>query len=105
MRSDLVFCATKQVSNRYLLARTLARAAREFHKPGRRIQDTTNEILIRFGWANPIAQGEAVPIAASLPTRRSSPLVANTHQSKRLKVPVVLESPHSQPEALQPSGN
>jgi hypothetical protein len=105
MRSDLVFGATKQVSNRFLLANTLAKATRGFHKPGTRIQDTTNEILIRFGWANPIAQGDAVPIAANLPTRRSRPPVAITNQSKRLNVPAVLESPHSLFRGLRLSGN
>jgi hypothetical protein len=52
MRSDLVFGATKQISNRFLLANTLATAARGLHKRGTRIQDTTNDVLIRFGWAN-----------------------------------------------------
>jgi hypothetical protein len=58
MRSDLVFVAIRQVSNRFLLAEALAKATRRLHKPGTRIEDTTNDILERFGTANPITQLE-----------------------------------------------
>jgi hypothetical protein len=105
MRSDLVFGATKHVSNRYLFVRALAKATRGFHKPGTRIQETTNDVLKRLGQANPIARGGAVPIAASIPTRHRRPLVAITHQSKRLNVPAILEGPHSLSEALRRPSN
>ena len=105
MRSDLVFGATTQVSNRFLLANALAKATRGLHKRGTRIQDTTNDVLIRFGRDNPIAQTDGVPAFTNIPTRRSRLLVASTHQSKRLNAPAGLESPHSLPEALRLSGN
>jgi hypothetical protein len=60
MRSDLVFGAMKQVSNRFLIAKALAKATRGFHKPGTRIEDTTNDVSIRFDGANPIAHGDAI---------------------------------------------
>jgi hypothetical protein len=55
MRSELVFGAITNVSNRFLLANAAARATRKFHRPNTRIQETTNEVLERFGLANPIA--------------------------------------------------
>jgi hypothetical protein len=60
MRSDLVFGALTYVPNRYLLTRLASRAARKLHKPGVRIEDTTNDVLVRFGCANPMAP-EPVP--------------------------------------------
>jgi hypothetical protein len=105
MRSDLIFGALKHVSNRFLLAKALATATRACHKPGTRIQNTTNDVLASFGRSNPIAQEDAVPIATTIPTRRSKPLLATRHQAKRLNIPAVLDSPHSLPEALRPSGN
>jgi hypothetical protein len=95
MRSDLVFGAMKQFSNRFLVTKALAKATRALHRPGSRIQDTTNDVLIRFGRTNPITLRDAVPTAANLPKRGGKPLVATAFQSKRSKVPAVLESPHS----------
>ena len=95
----------KQVPNRFLLAEALAKATRGLHKPGTRIEDTTNDVLTRFGWANPIAQGDTVPIAANITTHHSRPLVAITHRFKHLNAPAVLEIQHSLPEALQLPGN
>lgn len=54
MRSDLVFGAITKVSNRYLLSQLASRAARKLHRSGTRMQDTTNEVLLRFSRANPI---------------------------------------------------
>lgn len=75
MRSDLVFVAMKQVPHRYLLAAALAKATRGLHKPGTRIEDTTNDVLTRFGRAGPIAQGDTVPPAASTSPHHSRSLV------------------------------
>jgi hypothetical protein len=66
MRSDLVFDAIKYVSNRFLLARLLAKTTREFHIPGARIEDTTNDALMRCGCANPVAGKSAALISASV---------------------------------------
>jgi hypothetical protein len=67
MRSDLVVGAMKQVSNRFLLVKVLATATRKFHRPGVRIEDTTNDVLVRCGSTNPIADKNAFRI--STPTR------------------------------------
>jgi hypothetical protein len=54
MRSDLVFGAMTNVSNRYLLSQLASKAARKLHKSGTRLQDTTNDVLVRFSLASPI---------------------------------------------------
>jgi len=48
MRSDLVFGALSHVSNRYQLCQLASKATRKLHKPNTRLQDTTNDVLIRF---------------------------------------------------------
>ena len=55
MRSELVFGAMTNVSNRLLLTRVAAKAIRRFHRPNTRIQDTANEVLERFARAKPLA--------------------------------------------------
>ena len=81
MRSELIFGATTYVSNRFLLTRLASTAIRKFHKPNTRVEDTTNEVLVRFSRANPltgasylydlqpvsyIAQAEAQPLRERL---------------------------------------
>jgi hypothetical protein len=51
MRSDLVFGAIANVSNRYLLSQLASKAARKLHRSGNRMQDTANDVLKRFGRA------------------------------------------------------
>ena len=63
MRSELVFGAMTNVSNRFQLARVAARAIRRFHRPNTRIQETANEVLERFARANPLA---GVPYTGNL---------------------------------------
>ena len=48
MRSDLIFGALTRAKDRYLLCRLAAQATRKPHKPNTRLQDTTNDVLIRF---------------------------------------------------------
>ncbi len=52
MRSDLIYDALTTVPNRYLLCQLASKATRKFHKPNTRIQETTNEVLSRFGGVN-----------------------------------------------------
>jgi len=61
MRSDLVFGALSHVSNRYQLCQLASKATRKLHKPNTRLQDTTNEVLVRFHSTNP---GSFAPVAA-----------------------------------------
>lgn len=55
MRSELVFGAMTHVSNRFLLTKLAARAIRKLHRPNTRIQETMNDVLVRFRHADPIA--------------------------------------------------
>jgi hypothetical protein len=64
MRSDLVFGALSHVSNRYQLCQLASKATRKLHKPNTRLQDTTNEVLVRFQTTNP---GSTAPVEAPAP--------------------------------------
>jgi hypothetical protein len=55
MRSELVFGAMAQVSNRFLLVKLAAMATRKLHRPNTRIQETMNDVLVRFTHADPKA--------------------------------------------------
>ena len=60
MRSDLIFGALAHVSNRYQLCQLASKATRKLHKPNTRVQDTTNEVMVRFRYANPAATAPVV---------------------------------------------
>jgi len=73
MRSDLVFGALNQVSNRYQLCQLASKATRKLHKPNTRLQDTTNEVLSRFQTTFPAAAGTvSVPAAQQVENRRAA---------------------------------
>jgi len=73
MRSDLVFRALSQVSNRYQLCQLASKATRKLHKPNTRLQDTTNEVLSRFETSKPEAEApEEAPAAAPVERRRAA---------------------------------
>ena len=56
MRSELVYSAMTHVSNRFLLTMLAARATRKLHMPNTRIQETVNDVFVRFSHADPIAR-------------------------------------------------
>jgi hypothetical protein len=73
MRSDLVFAALNQVSNRYQLCQLASKATRKLHKPNTRLQDTTNEVLGRFQTTNPGTLGSiSAPMATPVERRRAA---------------------------------
>ena len=73
MRSDLVFKALSQVTNRYQLCQLASKATRKLHKPNTRLQDTTNEVLCRFETANPEGlASEATPAVQPVERRRAA---------------------------------
>ncbi len=55
MRSDLIFGALAHVKNRYQLCQLASKATRKLHKPNTRLQDTTNDVLVRFQHSDPTA--------------------------------------------------
>jgi len=73
MRSDLVFGALSHVSNRYQLCQLASKATRKLHKPNTRLQDTTNEVLVRFRTTNPGSSAAAVaPVVEPVQHRRAA---------------------------------
>jgi hypothetical protein len=72
MRSELVFCANRHVSNRYLLVRAAALAIRKIHRPHTRIADTTNEVLEWFARENPFATRVTTVRTSTVPIQRAA---------------------------------
>jgi len=68
MRSALVFGAMENVPNRFLLAKLAAKATRKFHRPHTRVEETVNEVLVRFSCASPVRESQN--IAKVQPFRR-----------------------------------
>jgi hypothetical protein len=66
MRSELIFGALTHVSNRYQLCQLASKATRKLHKPNTRLQDTMNDVLVRFR--------ESSPAAASAAASRQEPV-------------------------------
>jgi hypothetical protein len=72
MRSKLVFGAMAYVSNRYLLTGLASKATRKLHRRNTRIQETTNDVLVRFSRASPIAVARLTQLLAAVaPLRRA----------------------------------
>jgi len=67
MRSELIFGATTYVSNRFLLTRLASKAIRKFHNSNMRIEDTANDVFVRFSRANPLAGASYVYDLQSVP--------------------------------------
>ena len=72
MRSELIFGAMANVSNRFLLTKLASKATRRFHRPHSRIQETTNAVLVRFCAMNPMARTAPVEIPIKALLRRAS---------------------------------
>jgi len=71
MRSDLVFGALSHVFNRYQLFQLASKATRKLNKPNARLQDTTNEVLVRFHHTNP-GTPAAAPVVQRIQQRRAA---------------------------------
>ena len=70
MRSDIVFGALAHVTNRYTLCQLASKATRKLHKPTTRIEDTTNEVFVRFHYESPAAAPVATPEATQIQEQR-----------------------------------
>jgi hypothetical protein len=60
MRSELIFGALTHVSNRYQLCQLASKATRKLHKPNTRLQDTMNDVLVRFRDSDPAAAAASI---------------------------------------------
>jgi hypothetical protein len=99
MRSDLVFSAVKHISNRFLLTKVLAKATREFHNPGARIEDTTNDVLVRCSCATSLADETAVRSSTTVGSRRRRPHPTALHRAGNF---AVLPGDESSPVPSEP---
>ena len=52
MRSHLIYGALAPVQNRYMLCQLAAKATRKFHRPATRVQDTMNDVFVKFAAAD-----------------------------------------------------
>ena len=83
MRSELVFAATVHVPNRFLLAKLATAATRKFHRPNTRIQETMDEVFVRFSDANSIAGvQETGSLQAFRRAEKAETHSRNTHRSR-----------------------
>jgi hypothetical protein len=73
MRSELIFGALTHISNRYQLCQLASKATRKLHKPNTRLQDTMNDVLVRFRESSP----------AAAPVVRQEPLSIPQHPQRR----------------------
>ena len=62
MRSQLIFGALTHVRNRYELCQLASKAARKLHKPTTRLQDTMNDVLIRFHDSSPMGENNHLAV-------------------------------------------
>ena len=69
MRSELVFRALVQVSNRYQLCLLAIKVTRKLHKPNTPVGGTISDVLHRFHAAHPEA-GTPRQMHAALPVER-----------------------------------
>ena len=72
MRSDLIFGSLTHVTNRYQLCQLVSKATRKLHKPSTRLQDTTNEVLVRFRYSNPFGTAPVSQEKTSVQQRRAA---------------------------------
>jgi hypothetical protein len=72
MRSDLIFGALAHVKNRYQLCQLASKATRKLHKPNTRLQDTTNEVLLRFRESNPASSAHLAEEPTPAQNRRAA---------------------------------
>jgi hypothetical protein len=72
MRSDLIFGALAHVRNRYELCQLASKATRKLHKPTTRLQDTANEVLVRFHDNNPMLSTSENELETPIQQRRAA---------------------------------
>ncbi len=73
MRSDLIFGALSHVTNRYQLCQLASKATRKLHRPTTRVQETMNDVLVRFHETKPMAtSASSVKSGINLQERRAA---------------------------------
>ena len=72
MRSDLIYGALAHVSNRYQLCQLASKATRKLHKPNTRLQETANQVFVRFRSTSPAAAAVVEPPVVEVQQRRAA---------------------------------
>jgi hypothetical protein len=72
MRSDLIFGALAHVENRYQLCQLASKATRKLHKPNTRLQDTTNDVFVRFHHTSPVGFNGVPSTETAVQQRRAA---------------------------------
>ena len=72
MRSDLIFGALAHVTNRYELCQLAFKATRKLHKPNTRLQDTANEVFVRFRHESPMTASTVATRTTQVQQRRAA---------------------------------
>lgn len=67
MRSQLVYSAGTQISNRFLLSTIAMNAVRKLHINSTRVEDTTNQVF------SDVANGSYVQV--TMPTLKAAPVI------------------------------
>ena len=94
MRSDLVFGAMTNVSNRYLLSQLASKAARKLHRSGSRLQDTTNDVLVRFSLADPIGREPVLRVGLQVRLHPITTRQAIPNKARAVTLPPARKSPN-----------
>ena len=104
MRSDLVFGAMTHVPNRYLLCQVAFKAARKLHRPGNRMQETANDVLVRFSRSNSIGSARALRVSQTSPLHPQQTLPVLSHKPEVAKFIPARERLNPLWEAARASG-
>jgi|GEM_PF-3372345 hypothetical protein len=104
MRTDLVFCAITNVPNRFLFSQLAAKAARKLHRSGTRMQDTANDVLVRFSRANPIGCEQPLLKRLMVPLHPIATHPVIPHKSKVVTLPPARVNSNSLWEAARVLG-
>ena len=72
MRSELVFGALAHMSNGYQLCHLVSKATRKLHRPKTRLEETTNDVLVRLRRSSPSAGTQIALESAPFQWRRAA---------------------------------
>jgi hypothetical protein len=72
MRSHLIYGALAPVQNRYMLCQLVSKATRKFHRPATRVQDTMNDVLVKFSKASDAERVMAIAESIAEPRQQAA---------------------------------
>lgn len=72
MRSHLIYGALAPVQNRYMLCQLVSKATRKFHRPATRVQETMNDVLVKFAKADDAEKVMAIAAPVAEPRKQAA---------------------------------